>query len=75
MPSGSESLASPLPSWTDRLAVRLGAGAGGCAGMIDFTDCQAAATDAASFDWLAVDWLAADWFAADWFAADWFATD
>src|SRR5262245_4132113 len=31
--------------------------------MTDFTDCQAAATDAASFDWLAVDWLAADWLA------------
>ena len=52
MPSGTGSLVNPLPSCTAMVAVRRGCGDGCCAGSTeDFTDCQAAVSDA--FSWLA----------------------
>ncbi len=52
MPSGTGSLVNPLPSCTARVAVRFGGGDGCGAGVTDdFTDCQAAESDALS--WLA----------------------
>ena len=50
MPSGTGSLVKPLPSCTASVAVRRGGGAGCCgAGTTeDFTDCQAADSDALS---------------------------
>ena len=49
MPSGTGSLVKPLPSCTASVAVRFGGGAGCGAGATeDFTDCQAAESDALS---------------------------